>query len=264
MLPIPAFSDNYIWLLHDGARALVVDPGQAQPVLQTLDALGLALAAIVLTHHHGDHSGGVQELHAATGAQIWAPALELPTKLAALANLGARPASAVTAGPSLLGLNWQILDVPGHTAGHIAWFCADVPTMGPVLFCGDTLFDGGCGRVFEGTAAQMHASLQRLAALPEATLVCPAHEYTLANLDFASRVEPGNAALAAHRERARALRADNLPTLPTTMAMQRAVNPFLRTHVPEVASAARGFDARVADNDNVGIFAALREWKNQV
>lgn len=262
LLPIPAFSDNYIWLLHDGADAVVVDPGDAAPVLQTLDALRLRLSAIVLTHHHRDHSAGVAALHAHTAVPIWEPAAEL-ARLPELAALGAQAASAASGDVRLLGLSWRVLDVPGHTAGHIAWFCEHAPDIGPLLFCGDVLFDGGCGRVFEGTHAQMHASLQMIAALSANTIVCPAHEYTLSNLDFAQRVEPANAALAAHRQRAAALRAQGLPTLPTTLAVQRAINPFLRTHEDAVVQAARRFNPALDVDNPAAIFAALREWKNQ-
>jgi hydroxyacylglutathione hydrolase len=157
LLPLPAFDDNYIWMLHDGHQALVVDPGDAQPVLQALQAQHLQLQAILVTHHHADHVGGVAELRAATGATVHGPAgEEMPEPLQRYSEGDAL---------DLLGLRFEVLDVPGHTAGHIAWYCPDVDGA-PVLFCGDTLFSGGCGRLFEGTPAQMLASLDKLAALP--------------------------------------------------------------------------------------------------
>ena len=166
LLPIPAFSDNYIWMIHDAEHAVVVDPGQADPVLNMLAQLGLKLQGILVTHHHADHVGGVDAIRAATGAPVWGPAFEtLP-----------EPVTRVQGGDSidLLGGPWQVIDVPGHTSGHIAFFSAHAninDQMQPVLFCGDTLFSGGCGRLFEGTAEQMQASLDALAALPASTLV---------------------------------------------------------------------------------------------
>ena len=190
LTPVPAFDDNYLWLLDNGREALVVDPGDAAPVLAALDARGLTLAGILLTHHHGDHVGGVDALRAHLRGPVYGPAGEkLPEPVARL-----RGGDVI----ELLGLRLAVLDVPGHTAGHIAYFAAVVPGGDPLLFCGDTLFSAGCGRLFEGTPAQMHASLQSLAALPGATRVCCAHEYTLSNLRFAREVDPGNAALAAH------------------------------------------------------------------
>ena len=251
IIALPAFADNYIWLLHDGRRALVVDPGDAQPVLAALQPHGLELEAILVTHHHADHIGGVSELHRATGATVWGPAREaIP-----------QPFTPLRDGDTLvaLGVRWSVLDVPGHTAGHIALFADDVNGT-PLLFCGDTLFSGGCGRLFEGTPGQMLASLDRLAALPPETRVCCAHEYTLSNLRFAAAVEPGNAALTDYTRHCEALRKQGQPTLPTTIGTERAINPFLRSREPEVVQAvlARTASAR----DEVAVFAALREWKN--
>lgn len=257
MLPLPAFADNYIWMLHDSRHAVVVDPGDATPVAQALQDTGLQLQAILVTHHHADHVGGVQALREATGARVYGPARErIPEPLTRLAQ-----------GQSIdvLGLTWQVLDVPGHTAGHIAYHCAEVDANGdrsPLLFCGDTLFSGGCGRLFEGTPAQMQASLDRLAALPDDTRVCCTHEYTLSNLRFARAVEPGNTSLLHYQSQCEALRARGEPTLPSRMALERGINPFLRTREAAVAEAARMHDPQVDPEDAVAVLAALRQWKN--
>jgi len=254
LLPLPAFSDNYIWMLHDAKQAIVVDPGEARPVLQALEELGLTLQAILVTHHHADHVGGVDALRQATGAQVYGPARErMP-----------QPCVALQHGQKIevLGLTFTVIDVPGHTAGHIAYYSE--PAQGaPLLFCGDTLFSGGCGRLFEGTPAQMLESLNTLAALPGNTRVCCAHEYTLSNLKFARAVEPGNAVLLHHSSLCEQLRAQLQPTLPSSVALEREINPFLRCSVAAVAAAARGFAPSMDPTDAVAVFAALREWKNK-
>ncbi len=254
IIPIPAFADNYIWLLHADGRAAVVDPGDAVPVLEVLEREGLALTAILTTHHHGDHVGGVTALLAQFPVPVFGPANErIPGRTRALVQ-----GDAVNV-PGL-PLRFTVLDVPGHTAGHIAYF-GDVDGQ-PSLFCGDTLFAGGCGRLFEGTPTQMWTSLSSCARLPAATHVYCAHEYTLANLRFAAAVEPHNAALAARQLRDADKRARDLPTVPSTLADEIATNPFLRAGVPEVRAAAQRRAGRELADD-IAVFAELREWKNQ-
>jgi hydroxyacylglutathione hydrolase len=250
--PLPAFTDNYIWVLHDGARALVVDPGEASGVQAYLAKHQLKLDTILITHHHGDHTGGVAALREATGARVIGPVSEpMP-----------EPLQRVTGGQTVevLNLRFSVIDVPGHTAGHIAYF-VDEMDGAPLLFCGDTLFSAGCGRLFEGTPAQMLTSLSSLAALPAATRVCCTHEYTLSNLRFAQTVEPGNAELTQYRQWCDTQRAQNLPTLPSTIGLEQAINPFLRAHQPSLAVAAQAHNPACGD-DPLAVFATLREWKN--
>ncbi len=259
LIPLPAFNDNYIWLMHHKGRALVIDPGEAQAVHAALQQLGLQLETILVTHHHGDHVGGVSELAEAYGATVYGPALEKMPE----------PIRRVGEGNSVqaLGLSWRVIDVPGHTAGHVAYFCDDVDLDGkavPILFCGDTLFSGGCGRLFEGTPAQMLTSLDKLAALPGDTQVCCAHEYTLSNLRFACAVEPDNPTLKTYVSRCEDLRAQGQPSLPALMSMELKINPFLRARSSSVVAAAQQFDKTLPLNaDAVSVFAAIREWKNQ-
>lgn len=239
-------------MLHDDRRALVVDPGEAQPVLTALAQHGLTLAAILVTHHHGDHTGGVDVLRRRTGAQVYGPATEdIP-----------EPLQRLTDGDVVetLGLRLEVMLVPGHTAGHIAYW-GQIPDADPVLFCGDTLFSASCGRLFEGTPAQMLASLTRLAALPDATRVCCAHEYTLGSLRFALAVEPDNSALQVYQAQALALRQQLSPTLPSSIGLEKAVNPFLRTHLPTVVHAVQQIAPKA--DDPVAVFAALRTWKDK-
>ena len=256
LVPLPAFADNYIWMLQLESGAIVVDPGEAGPVLDALARRQVKLAAILVTHHHADHVGGVDALREATGAQVFGPAGEtIPEPYVPLA--GGDTAE-------VLGLPFSVIDVPGHTAGHIAYFlpAQAAPDGVPLLFCGDTLFSGGCGRLFEGTPRQMLASLDALAALPGATRVCCAHEYTLSNLRFARAVEPGNEALARYVADCEALRARGVPTLPSRIDTERSINPFLRSReasVRAVVSTHAGLPAQAADAD---VFAAMRQWKN--
>lgn len=256
LVALPAFTDNYIWMIHDGVDALVVDPGEAAPVLQALAAQHLRLAGILVTHHHGDHVGGLAALSEHLHGAVFGPAGE---------NIP-QPCQPCRDGEtvSLLGLNFQVIDVPGHTAGHIAYYLPFLPddaAQAPVLFCGDTLFSGGCGRLFEGTPAQMHASLSKLAQLPGPTRVCCAHEYTLSNLRFAREIEPLNQALVDYQQWCQTQRAQQLPTLPARLSGELEINPFLRCAQPAVIRAAS--DHGAAGQDPVSVFAALRQWKNE-
>lgn len=252
LVAIPALADNVIWMLHDGRDAAVVDPGDATPVAAELDARGLRLGAILVTHHHGDHVGGIAALRPRLQGPVWGPAREhIPSPFVPVAN-GDRI--------ELFGHAFEVIDVPGHTAGHVAFFERDAARE-PLLFCGDTLFSAGCGRLFEGTPAQMAASLARLAALPDDTRVCCAHEYTLSNLAFAAAVEPGNEKIAAYTALCQARRAAGRLTLPAVLGTEREVNPFLRCRVAAVVAAARAQGA--ASPQEVDVFAALRDWKNR-
>ncbi|HLV29407.1 MAG TPA: hydroxyacylglutathione hydrolase [Burkholderiaceae bacterium] len=254
LLPLPALSDNYIWLFRQDDNAIVVDPGEAEPVEQYLEQHGLTLQAILLTHHHGDHVGGALALHNRSNAPVYGPAGErLPV-------CHHRLSEGDTVQLRDFGLTLSVLDVPGHTAGHIAYHGR--PASGaPMLFCGDTLFAAGCGRLFEGTPQQMLESLSKFRNLPGESLVCCAHEYTLSNLRWALQVEPGNAALQERFAHATELREQGLPTLPSTLALEWETNPFLRTAVTPVAESAAQ-NAGSALRSEVEVFAQLREWKN--
>lgn len=251
LLPLPAFDDNYIWMLHDGHEAVVVDPGDEGPVIAALQAHALTLVGILVTHHHADHVGGVDALRPYLKGPVWAPAGETTPE----------PNQPLADGDTLvvLGRSFEVIEVPGHTAGHIA-YAERGAAESPLLFCGDTLFSAGCGRMFEGTPAQFHHSLQRLAALPGDTQVCCTHEYTLSNLRFAAAVEPDNAARQTHQAWCEVARAEGRPTLPSRLATERAINPFLRCAEPGVMAAARAHGA--ADDSGPAVFAALRRWKD--
>jgi len=248
---IPAFKDNYIWALRDAERRwlVVVDPGDAQPVLEVIRTQGLRLAAILITHHHWDHTNGIKDLTAAYPVPVYAPAAE------AVAGTTHPTAEGTEIPLPELGITLTTLEIPGHTRGHVAYYGEGM------LFCGDTLFAGGCGRLFEGTAEQMHRSLSRLAALPPNTQIYCGHEYTEANLRFATRVEPDNADLRARLAAVEAQRARNEITLPSTIATELATNPFLRVDQASVIeSAERHTGSRLACAADV--FAAVRKWKD--
>jgi hydroxyacylglutathione hydrolase len=251
VLPVCAFRDNYIWLIRntDNDKVAIVDPGDAGPVLTALAENNLTPAALLITHHHADHVGGVQRLLEHYNVPVFGPARETIPGCSHFLSEGDRISL------DALGLTFDILEVPGHTSGHIAYYGHGC------LFIGDTLFMAGCGRLFEGTPEQMHASLQKLLTLPDDTRVYCAHEYTLANLRFARTVEPDNAAVSARFRDCETLRRRNLPTVPGTLAVERQTNPFLRVDQAGVAAAAENFTGR-ALRDPVAVFAAIRSWKD--
>ena len=267
LLALPAFVDNYIWMLHNGAQAIVVDPGEAAPVERALDASSLKLVGILVTHHHGDHVGGIQALLPRLQGPVVGPAHEaIPGRTRAVRE-GDRL--------QLLDLEWQVLDVPGHTAGHVAYFCDsvstatasaydDAPSADPLLFCGDALFSAGCGRLFDGTHEQLTASLQRLGGLPATTRVCCTHEYTESNLRFAQAVEPSNRDIGQAVVECNDLRRQHRPTLPSTLDREWRINPFLRglrtDTSAELFAAAREHGA--TSPNPVAVTTAIRQWKN--
>lgn len=244
---IPILRDNYVWAIHDGRDAVFVDPGEARPILAWLDERHMRMAGILVTHHHADHVGGIAELLARRQVPVHGRAR------------GAVPALPVSDGETLrlaaTALTFQVLETPGHTLDHVCY------AGHGHLFCGDTLFSCGCGRLFEGTPAQMYASLTRLAALPDDTRVCCAHEYTLANIAFALEADPANAALRARHDEALALRRRGLPTLPVSLARERATNPFLRCDLPALAVSITQHTGKPV-SPGVAAFAALRTWKD--
>jgi len=254
LLALPAFTDNYIWMLHNGRHALVIDPGDAAPVQEALRQHGLTLTAILVTHRHPDHVDGLSALQT-DHIPVYGPTRE------EIPGITHR----VSEGDTIHweGATVKVWDVPGHTAGHIAYLLdngIEAATGGPIAFVGDTLFSGGCGRLFDGRMDQLYDSLTRLATLPDHTRICAAHEYTLSNLRFAKAVEPDNPDLGAYLSRCEALRAQHQPTLPSTMRNEKAINPFLRCNEPQVVSSAMQHGAR--DTSPQAVFAALRQWKN--
>ena len=250
IVPIPAFSDNYIWMLVQDGRAAVVDPGDAQPVLSTLESMGLALDTIIITHHHFDHTGGVIALKSETNCRVIGP--DNP-KIQGIDQVLSEGHSI-----NVLGYAFEILEVPGHTLDHIALYCR----RESVLFCGDTLFVGGCGRVFEGTFPMMQQSLAKLSDLPSETKVYCTHEYTMANLSFARKVDPTNADLLAHIETCEQRRDSDLPTVPSTIGQELLINPFLRWHAPAIITQLKQ-EGRHTGDSPADVFGAVRGWKDE-
>jgi hydroxyacylglutathione hydrolase len=249
LISLPAFDDNYIWVLHDGRHAIAVDPGDPAPLIAFLDAHRLNLTAVLITHHHRDHTGGNLILRQRYGCAIHAP--DNPRIPGVTHTL--RGGDALTlAEPAL---RFDVLATPGHTLDHISYVGHGY------LFCGDTVFGCGCGKLFEGTPAMMAASLDTILTLPDATRVCCAHEYTLSNIDFAKTIDGDNPALLAREAADRELRAHGRPTLPSTLALEKATNPFLRFHDPAMAAVA----ARYLNRPHPGpaeVFGAIRAAKD--
>jgi hydroxyacylglutathione hydrolase len=249
VFPLPAFEDNYIWCLRRGGELAVVDPGDAAPVFRHLEATGDRLCAILITHHHRDHTGGIAELTARHPVPVFAPAAE---GIAGTTH-------AVSGGDRIrldeLAVEFDVLDFAGHTRGHVGYYRPGS------LFCGDTLFGCGCGRLFEGTAAQLHAALNRIGVLPPLTLIYSAHEYTASGIRFARAVEPGNPAIDVRGEAVRASLAARQPTVPFTLADELATSPFLRCDEPEVVAAA-GRRLGRTPADELEVFAVLRDWRD--
>ena len=258
--PIPAFDDNYLWCIHDGQSALIVDPGDATPVLQYLEQKNLTLTGILVTHHHADHTGGILALLKALGSQIpvYGPAaIEIPGRTHALMEGDQVEITAPQIG-------FEVYEVPGHTLSHIAYFAHQQANMaGPMLFCGDTLFASGCGRLFEGSPTQMSQSLAKFSDLPKNTLVYCTHEYTLSNIRFALAVEPDNANLITWAHTAQALRDQGLPTLPTTIGQELQVNPFMRCDQKAVIDAAVKISGETSLPTTAHVLAVIRAWKDR-
>ena len=256
IVAIRAFTDNYIWVIRDHCHAAVVDPGDASPVLAYLQREQLKLIAILNTHHHNDHVGGNTALLREFTVPVYGPANEsIPTVTRPLKECDDPENEGGQAYIPEFSLSLRVLDIPGHTAGHIAYYGANL------LFCGDTLFACGCGRLFEGTARQMVDSLQKLSDLPDETAVYCGHEYTQNNIRFGRIVEPGNEALIKRETEVKTLREHHIPTLPSTIAIEKATNPFLRCNQPEIIQSASNHAGKVLD-DAVSVFAALRDWKD--
>ena len=249
IVPVRAFSDNYVWTLRDSTRAAVVDPGDARPVIDYLDRENLELVAILNTHHHADHVGGNAALLARWRVPVFGPHDPRIPDVSERVGNGDR----ITL--PHFGTEFEVMEIPGHTKTHIAFYGAGA------LFCGDTLFAVGCGRLFEGTPRQMHESLERLASVPDRTRVYCGHEYTLSNIRFAKAVEPGNTTLLELEARAAKQREQDLPTLPTEIGQEKATNPFLRVREPTVVASASRYAGKPL-TDPVSVLAAIREWKN--
>ena len=253
IFPIPAFEDNYIWIAHNDQYAIVVDPGDAVPVFNYLDTHKLKLLAILITHHHRDHIGGIKDLVELYNTPVYGPRKE---KIPCLTHpLGEGDVVEI----DQLKFNMNIIDIPGHTLGHIAYL------WDGGMFCGDTLFTCGCGKIFEGTSAQLHNSLQRLAKQANDTRVYCTHEYTELNLPFALICEPSNKTLQQRALDTHALRAQDKPTLPSTLGLEKATNPFLRCNETEIIQhIEQKLGRKLPKGDELAVFTAMREWRDNV
>lgn len=254
VIPVPAFHDNYLWLFHrhGDTRAYVVDPGDAAPVKAALEERGLDLAGILITHHHMDHTGGIDTLLETWDVPVYGPAEGSVRQV----TEGLRDGDKLVLDDDL---EFHVLAVPGHTLDHLAYFSASSDT--PILFCGDTLFAAGCGRLFEGSAEQMHQSLKKLRKLPDNTLVYCAHEYTMSNLKFAAAVDGENVELQKRIGIEQTKREKNQPTVPSTIALEKSTNPFLRWDDPAIKVAAESHLGRQVNSDSE-VLAAIRDWKD--
>lgn len=250
--PIPAFQDNYFWLITEQSNCVVVDPGDATPVLEALEQNNYTLSGILCTHHHADHTGGIAELQRRFDVPVYGPSKEAKQFVTDsvlegdIVNIGA------------LQTSFLVLEVPGHTLGHIAFYNEENQS----LFCGDTLFAAGCGRLFEGSPSQMYNSLQKLFALPDETKVYCAHEYTLANLQFAQAAEPENQDVINRITEVKEIRAKEQPSLPSTIGLEKRTNPFLRCDKDSITANIKLTDP-LAKDDPISVFTYLRAWKDQ-
>ncbi|PSJ18237.1 hydroxyacylglutathione hydrolase [Nitrosomonas supralitoralis] len=251
--PANAFRDNYIWIIHNQNYAVVIDPGIATPVIEYLQLKKLQLCAILITHHHNDHTGGIVELIKLSDIPVYGPGNE------SIATISNPVQQNDIVSLQEISLNLTVLDTPGHTRGHIAYYGSNPWNM---IFCGDTLFSCGCGRIFEGSAAQLYQSLQKISQLPEDTLIYCAHEYTLGNIQFARTVDPENRKLNEFAITAQELRHKNTPTIPATLALEKAINPFLRCDHQQIINSAQNYSGKPMQNPE-NVFAVLREWKNK-
>lgn len=265
--PIKAYSDNYIWAITNKEaniktnthKMALVDPGDADVCMDFIENNQLILSAILITHHHSDHTGGIEKLIAYCQKNRWPLTVYGPAN-EKIPHCDVKLIEKNSVNLSDLNINFQIIDLPGHTAGHIAYYTNG--GIEPLLFCGDTLFSGGCGRLFEGSPEQMLNSLTKLANLPENTKVYCAHEYTQANLKFALAVEPSNEALLSYSEKVNDLRAKEKATIPTSIEVEKQINPFLRSHEQTVQTSAMQFDNNTQPS-SLDTFTTIRRWKDQ-